>query len=77
MEHRSHGPCPLPKVSYWLETEVVKAQDAKRPLGPFASNSDNLACQQLSGLPERIMVLPNFLEFTLQMKPERTLPSQA
>lgn len=53
-------------MSYWLEMEAVKAQDAKQPLGPFVSNSDKLSCRQL----------PGFLvvHFIVQMSPELSIP---
>lgn len=40
-----------PEVSYWLGMEAVKDEDAKQPLGPFASNSDNASCQPQPQLP--------------------------
>lgn len=64
MEHRSLGAL-LPRVSYWLEMETVKAQDTKQPLGPFVSNSDNLSATPW---------LPPSSLFMVQMSPELSIP---
>lgn len=60
------------QVSYQLGREVVKAQDTKQPLGPFASNSENLSCQQQPGFPEATVVSPSFV--AALMRPKLGIP---